>query len=111
MFCVFGSGSGFQVDDGIAAGPADVVFPALRRYAAAVEPHGETIRFDKCSAWSPSLGAALAVHPAYIADCESVAGLTRAHMGARHATQSAAGAASARSRDTTAASAVKRPGA
>ncbi|KAH8090167.1 hypothetical protein JL720_6477 [Aureococcus anophagefferens] len=59
----------FQVDDGIAAGPADVVFPALRRYAAAVEPHGETIRFDKCSAWSPSLGAALAVHPAYIADC------------------------------------------
>ncbi|KAH8058130.1 hypothetical protein JL721_9590 [Aureococcus anophagefferens] len=44
----------FQVDDGIAAGPADVVFPALRRYAAAVEPHGETIRFDKCSAWSPS---------------------------------------------------------
>ncbi|KAK7230707.1 hypothetical protein SO694_00078197 [Aureococcus anophagefferens] len=68
----------FQVDDGIAAGPADVVFPALAGTRAAAEPHGETIRFDKCSAWSPSLGAALAVHPAYIADCESVAGLTRA---------------------------------
>ena len=50
----------------------------MRPISKVANPPGETIRFDKCSAWSPSLGAALAVHPAYIADCESVAGLTRA---------------------------------
>ena len=34
----------FQVDDGIAAGPADVVFPALRRYAAAVAPQAKSLK-------------------------------------------------------------------
>jgi len=61
----------FQVDDGTVCGPADVVLPALRRYADAVRADGEEVRFDKCCLWRPGDddGSVLEQDPAYVADC------------------------------------------
>jgi hypothetical protein len=63
-----GGGARFQVDDGYAFGPPDVIFGALRRYNANIAACGERLVFHKCVAYCPALDAALALDPAYLAD-------------------------------------------
>ena len=52
----------FQVDDGYALGPPDVVYRAARAYGRDIAPLGEELRLDKSVAFCPALGAELAHH-------------------------------------------------
>ena len=52
----------FQVDDGYALGPPDVVYRAARAYGGDIAPLGEELRLDKSVAFCPALGAELAHH-------------------------------------------------
>ena len=49
-----GGGAWFIMDDGYAAGPPDLVLPAIRRFAQRMDELGLVLQFAKCSYYSPS---------------------------------------------------------
>ena len=58
------------MDDAATAGPADVVFSALRQYGVDIAVNGEKLAFAKCGVWCPNLGDDLhdSDDPAFLAD-------------------------------------------
>ena len=56
-----GGAAKFDMDDGYAAGPPGVVFPAVERFAAAVRESGLELQIDKSNCFSPMGG--LQQHP------------------------------------------------
>ena len=57
-----GRAARFDMDDGYAVGPPEIVFPAVVRFAAALRDLGLDLQIDKSSCFSPE--ADLLSHPA-----------------------------------------------